>query len=221
MVQKYLSCRTAGRKPKPRRSAFSMVELLVVIAIIALLTLLSMPAFEQMVKSSRVTMGGRAIIDELILAQQTALSRSMPVEVRFYKLPALNQPPTSAPAAYRAVQAFYVENTGLKPLGKVLYLPPGLSIVEDAAKSSLLAESGGPLIDPTEHPGDMSLPNYGTNYRFRSFRFRTNGETDMTDAPAFITLAMQHEKTVSGDLPANFLTLQIDPVSGRVRVFRP
>lgn len=209
--------------------AFSLIEVMAVAAITAVLLLFSLPAFEQMVKGSRVTIAGRTLVDELSLAQQTALSRNLPVEVRFYKLPPNEQnPETATPAVYRAFQTFLNDGSDTS-LGKIVCLPPGIVIFEDEAgvapeqaRSSILLKSGGPLTVSDEQPASLALPTYGRNYRYRSFRFKGNGETDMSDRPAFLTLVSQKDPpNGTSGLPANFVTVQIDPVNGRARSFRP
>lgn len=208
------------------RRAFSLVETIVVMAIIAVLALLSVPAFETVMKGSRVTIAGRSVVDELSMAQQTALSRNLPVEFRLYKLP--NELNPSGPRVYRAFQTFLSGET-LIPLSKVIYFPPGIAVMEDSTSStspkSPLFANPGALSEPVPKPGTegLPLPNYGTDYDFVSFRFKSNGETDLNNVPqgSFFTLVTLTDVKTSGTLPANFVTIQIDPLNGRVRTFRP
>lgn len=208
------------------RRAFSLVETLVVMAIVAILALLSVPAFETVMKGSRVTIAGRSVVDDLSMAQQTALSRNLPVEFRLYKLP--NELNPSGPRVYRAFQTFLSGDTAT-PLTKVIFFPPGIAVMEDRStsgspKSPLFANPGA-LTEPVPKPGTegISLPKYGTDYEFVSFRFKANGETDLNNVPqgAFFTLVTLTDVKADGGLPANFVTIQIDPLNGRVRTFRP
>ena len=209
-----------------KSKAFSLLELLVVMAIIAVLALVSIPAFEQLVKGSRLTIAGRALIDELSLARQTALSRNIPVEVRFYRLPDNSTSVTLT--HYRAFQIFLNDDTNT-PLGKAVFLPPGVVIFEDSASSATPKTSlflkPGPLTDPDPKKGDTAplLPSYDDRYEYVSFRFKGNGETDLssTTTGVFLTLISLTDKTTGSGLPANFVTIQIDPVNGRVQSFRP
>lgn len=201
------------------RRAFSLVETLVVLGIVTVLFLLAVPGYQQMTKSSRVTVAGRTIIDELSLAQQTAVSRNTPVEVRFYKIEDPTRPNSES---YRALQLFlYHNDQNIEPLGKVAFLPPGTAIMQDPAKSSFFLPSDNPLIDPAEKTSDMPLPNFKGNPKYISFRYRSNGETDMTGRPAFLTVVSVNDPVGATGLPANFFTVQIDPLSGRTRTFRP
>lgn len=201
------------------RLAFSLIEIIVIVAILVLLTMLSIPAVEHTLKASRVTVGGKSIVDELNLAQQTALSRNMAVEVRFYKLPVSTS--SSAPGDFRAMQLF--DDQGHQ-LSKMLYLPPGIVIKTDVAGVSTLLEAGGPMIDPAPKDGvlGVALPTYNQNYSFVSFRFRANGETDLNNnPPALLTVVSKNDPVRANLLPSNFVTLQLDPFSGRTRIFRP
>lgn len=212
--------------------AFSLVEVLFVISIITLLLFLTLPAFEQMLKGSRVTIAGNAVVDQLNLAQQTAISRNEPVEVRVYRLPDESLAPATRPPPkdYRALQLFKTRPDGnVEPLQAPLILPAGVIFVSNPSSSSILDQSNsGPLTDKVVHPASDSqpliqLPGYGNNYEFRRFRFRSNGETDMKQVAAFVTLVSRADKVQDfrTNLPGNFYTVQVDPVNGRTRSYRP
>ena len=208
-----------------KSSAFSLVEVLVVMAVVAVLALISVPAFEQMLKGSRVTIAGRSVLDELSLARQTALSRSLPVEVRFYELS--NEVTPSAAPVYRAMQCF-VGDENLTPLGKTIFFPTGVMILKDGESAAMTKSSiflkPGPLSNPDAVDGANGIPVPGyTSYKFISFRFRSNGETDFNSNSVrpFFTLVSQADLHGGTALPPNFFTIQIDPANGRSRSFRP
>lgn len=204
------------------------MESLVVMAIAAVLFALAVPAFQQMLKGSRVTIAGRAVLDELVLARQTALSRNLPVEARFYMLPS-ELDPSGTPKDYRAFQTFIIDEKPV-PLSKMIVFPAGVVVWEDAAgesypRSSILLNPG-PLAQPIPQDGKLGvqLPGYDYRYKFLSIRFKGNGETDMNNTPgggAFLTLVSKMDVKSDGALPKNYVTIQIDPSSGRVRSFRP
>ena len=68
----------------------------------------------------------------------------------------------------------------------------------------------------------------GLNYDYVAFRFLPDGSTNLpgksaTDANGawFVTLQNINDKPVGTTPPNNFYTLQVDPVSGTLKQFRP
>ena len=198
------------------RRAFTLIELLVVVAIMAAAAAFSIPAALSMLRSSRLGTTGQAVADQLAAARQAALSRNHSVEVRFYQLPDFGGAATAAPAVYRAVQSFLDEDDGTAtPLGRALFFPQPVVLSGSAASTLLgLAARAADSLHP--------LPLYGGNYRYVSFRFRLDGSTDvLTAASNCVTLVAETDKAGPSGLPANFVTVQIDPVIGTVRSYRP
>lgn len=199
------------RSPQP---GFSLTELLVVIAIMALLVGLSMPAIGARLRASHLSGAAQEVVDQLNFARQTALSRNLPVEVRFYKLPGYNDSPGSPPAIYRAMQSFLHDDTNVVPLTKSRFFTSPVICSSNPVESPLL---GAPIT--TEIPAVTAIPNYGNNYAYRSFFFKPSGATSRQDTNLFLTLVMENDRPLSEG--ANFFTIQIDPVTGRPRTFRP
>lgn len=214
--------------PSARNRAFSLGELLAVMAICVLLAALAIPAFQNIGASSSLSAGGQSVVDVLTLARQIAVTRNRPVEVRLYKLPESNQP-TGAPAHYRALQ-IVLNNAGqLTPLGKPVYLSEPIVISDNVKTSSLLPDPADPILpELTPSLADFSLPGAERNYRFRKFQFKPDGATDLPPAasstePAwFLSLYALRQPVKDGTgLPANFFTVQIDPLTGGTKVYRP
>lgn len=201
---------------------FSLIELIATIVILTTIALLTIPAFDQLVKSARLTNAGRIVVDELSLAQQAALTKNSPVEVRLLMLPDEGTP-LASPTAFRALQAFANGENGLVPLGKPTFLPAGVFIDPDTTRSSLLDGESElrPLADasPRTPSADQPLPKYGLNYKYIAIVFRGNGETNLNQAPCFFTLVSRSQGNTQGS--TNFVTIQIDALNGRVRSFRP
>src|SRR5687767_15126302 len=116
---------------------FSLVELLVVIGIMVLLGAATIPAFTDMMRSSRLTAASRQLMDELGYARQTALSKNVPVEVRIYKLPKHNDV-AGTPVAWRGFQAFEMGPAGERATGNAQFFPNPVIMDPDPQHSAIL-----------------------------------------------------------------------------------
>jgi len=205
-------------------SGFSLVELLVAIAIIALLAVLAAPAFQSISNSFNLANGGQALHDTLELARTTAISKDTNVEVRLYQLP---DNAGGAPDNYRAFQIF-LKSSDTPPVytavTKMVYLPPGVIVSTNTATTDFLTLSGEPATGATPpfSATPISLPTYGTNYNYLYFCFEPNGGTDLTSGKKwFATVMLQNGPTNSVGVSNNFITVQVDPVMGRVTMYEP
>lgn len=185
------------------RKAFTLVELLVVMAIIILLSSVAIPALNSVAMGSNLNRAGQIIGDQIALARQEAVTKNREVQVRFYDV-ATNQ-------SWRGVQIWRVEQTSTgavnTPVSRLATLPEGIVINSDASLSPLLTADG-------------TMSSVSNSPPYRGFRFRANGATDssITAANGYITL---QQATAQGNPPANYYTVQINPMTGKVMVYRP
>ena len=165
----------------------------------------------------------------LDFARQTAITRNTDVEFRIYYLPDVNATPASGTLSqYRGFQTFLIADGTTNALTKPSFLPPPAVISANTAVSSVV----GLTPQPSSTFG-QTLPLYGNNYQALAFRFSPNGGLETPTAPEtpaavttgwFMSLVLLNDPlNTSGNtaLPANFATIQIDPFSGRAKVFRP
>ena len=214
---------TDARGPR----AFTLLELLVVVAIMTIVASLCVPAVVTMMRGYALNASGDSVVNQLVLARQTALEKGHAVEARFFLMPNYNQPFTSGTlAVYRGMQCFLegdpvVSTTGsastpTTAVSNALYFSSPVVILNNTSQSTLL---GSPLLaaDPAQ-----PLGAYRSNYKYIVFRFTPDGRTDLPDTLACVTLVIQQDRINSSTgLPANFQTIQIDPVTGAVRNFHP
>ena len=212
--------------PLFHRRAFTLIELLAVLVILIIVSTLLASPTASMMSGMALTEGGQMVRDQLGYARQAALSRNQPVEIRFYQYGDPEVPGESAenPAngKFRAMQLFEIKESGdAVPLEKIQRLPARTIMDSGNTLSSLLAKSnmtsGSTL--------NFSLPKVGTNYKCISFRFQPDGSANLSPTTElwFLTLHLLNvgDQLSSSHLPADFVTLQIEPSNGQVRIYRP
>ncbi len=229
----------------PRSRAFTLIELVVVIAVIAIIASFTVPAVLTMLKGSSMTQASQLLVDQLALARQQALSKNTTVEVRFYRYGDPEIPGESAAnpesGKFRAMQVFQVLPSGAAiPIGKVQQLPTSVIFsanLDDPKQSFSSLFITEKLVTQDKVSNDKTMPELPRgikkNYEFVAFRFQPDGSTDLAPTGSsasgvgvwFVTLHGIAEKPLKegGNLrpPPNFFTVQIDPVNGTTRVYRP
>ena len=214
--RKLLPLARAGRASvQPvKRNAFSLIELLVVIAIIAILSALAAAGLGHVSRSSNLAGAAQRVADQLALARQAAATRNLPVEVRFYHLPDWDAAEDANAEYWRAVQSFVRDGTSITPLARPVLLSQRVAINTDAAASPIWSSMA---------TGTGELAGFGQR-PFHSLTIRPNGMVENVQPDAnlsFLTLHHENDPPTNGVLPANFVTVQINPVTGKVTVLRP
>jgi len=193
-----------------RAAGFSLVELLVVLAIVAILVVITLPSLSSALTASKLNSASQIVADSIGQARQEAVAKDRDVQVRFYKVA------TGQLTGWRALQVVRVEQTAsgstLVPVTKVKLLPDGVIISPTAALSALLTAD-------STISGTVNLPEYGTT-SYAGFYFLPSGsiENALSSANNFLTL---QSATASGSPPSDYSTLQVNPVTGKVTVYRP
>lgn len=222
--------------PRPT-GGFSLIELIVVITIIVIIAGFTVPAATSIMKGSQLTTAAQVVQDQLSVARQTAMSRNRPVEVRFYRFgdPEIPGEEAAKPRSgrFRALQVFEVSEAGGATAVSKVYRMPGAIVMDGGSSSklsSLLSEDGGwKERDASSDAKAPELPRVKRSYQYFAFQFRPDGSTNLSPVKQgggwFVTVLSSSEpgdkKEGRDTPPANFFTLQIDPVSGTVKTFRP
>jgi len=209
--------------PASRPRAFTLVELLVVIAILVILMAVLTPATTSLVRAMNMSRAVSMLADEMNYARQTALARNRDVELRLYKL---DSKAPSGSMRYRAFRTLIVEGpNAVKPLRGIKHLPDGVIISEDTQYSTLF-DYNNPARAGLSH-GSETIPGHASAVEFVSFLFRPNGGTSLKpvnppDGNWFLTGYVENAPVNSSTgIPDNYFTAQVDPVTGRVRTYRP
>jgi uncharacterized protein (TIGR02596 family) len=213
-----------------RAQAFSLIELLVVIAIMAILAVTVTPGISSVSRDLNLISGGSRISDELNFARQQALSGNQIVEVRFYQDANNNNVydtmvsliPTNPNVAGSSVR--WLEKPNVLP-GSVVFDTNSGGGVQYSPLLTTLSSIASPQASTSDNTS-------GTPYRLRgehyvAFHFRPDGSTDLdgsvlTNASTSQWWLTLYDVNSPGTtLPANFVTVLLDPVTGRTRIYQP
>lgn len=214
-----------GRPEEKRAAGFSLLELLTVITIIIVLLGFAVPAIAPILRASSLNSGSSMIMDEFNYVRQLALTKNRDVEVRIYHMGTSEEP---SRLEYRAFRSFLVNGsspTDIEAQSPVKYLPRSVILSADPKFSSLLDYTNSVRGCLTH--GQEILPRMSTPVSYVSFLFRATGGTNLSpiNPPLgnwFLTLHLE-KAAVNADtgIPDNYITIQLDPVTGRVRMHRP
>ena len=191
-------------------SAFSLIELLVVVAIIGLLMTAAVPALNSVLENGRLTQAAAMLVNQFTLARQKASAENKNITLRFIRKD------TSSP--YDRIQLVTLDSaSNATPVTRLTTLPMQTAIASDPALTSLMS-----LTESTASSArDPSIPELGTSYRFIQCTFRPRGSLDLNiQSNWFATVVLQRNASKT-TAPANFATIQVDPVNGGLQVYRP
>ncbi|HSI65582.1 MAG TPA: Verru_Chthon cassette protein D [Candidatus Saccharimonadia bacterium] len=195
-----------------RARGFTLIEMLVVIVIVGILIAVSAPALDGILRASRLTSAADNVRNYLSEAQQLAVAQNVEVEVRFCE--SVSGTSGDDTPRVRTLRTFALRsNDG----GAGDYLPEGSPLrLDDALVMSSVPKFSSLLSRPFKTVTD------GTEERYASFHFFPDGSTDLPPGQLwFLTLFEERHAAADGSAPANFVTIQIHPTSGKLRTFRP
>lgn len=193
------------RHPSSRVRAFTLLELLVVMGILAILAALLVPAVGSMQNSLNLIKSGAVLKDTLQLARQLAIAKNVPVTVSLCRM--------DDGAGGQAFNTLLLTtpDAANKPLliGRPVVLPTGFGIADAPGWSTLIEGL----------PETAITTGRFTNVPCRQFRFHASGDTDLASAANwFATVFSAIKSSEPGD---NFITVQIDPRTGRILTYQP
>lgn len=201
-----------------RRSAFTLIEMLVVVSISTILLTLAANVAQDVVVANQITSAGETVMDEFRLARHTAIARDRVVEVRLYRPTASNT--FGEAQGINSLQTFIFDedNNRATPVREARRLPEAIQISENTTLSSLITDA---RMKNDWKEGDEQIPlaDAGTDYTAYRVRFLPDGSTDLdTQEQWFLTL---YPRSVRESPPPNYVTVQIKPARGNIRLYRP
>jgi uncharacterized protein (TIGR02596 family) len=187
-----------------------LIELLVVVAIIGLLMTAAVPALNSVLENGRLTQAATLLVNQFTLARQRASAENKNITLRFIRKD------TSSP--YDRIQLVTLDSSSnATPVTRLTTLPMQTAIASDTALSSLMSLGESSAISTK----DPSIPELGTSYRFIQCTFRPRGSLDLNiQSNWFATVVLQRNASTT-TAPANFATIQVDPVNGGLQIYRP
>lgn len=205
----------------PRFSApggFTMVEIMVVVVIVSALVALMTPPLVSVMEANRLSQSGQGLLFRLSMARQMALTENKPLEIRFFRYADEN-----GAEGFHAAQLFFFDEAKnrLDAVEVPFYFSTGV-MISDSALSPLLAGTGQTAAE--EMPPAEREPFKSLGAHYRKIIFYPNASTNITLPlrEAYLTLCNTRATVVDATKPPpNFYTIQIDPVNGTTRTYRP
>jgi uncharacterized protein (TIGR02596 family) len=201
------------RLTKPH--AFTLVEVLFVMAIVIMLFAAAASGAKKAWGSQELKASAIRLSHDLALASQTAVKLNQTVQVRFYKYEGIdNAAGTPQFQSYQMVVRDPASGM-VRPLLERQSLD-GSSVLSSFPRfSSVLAK--------TERRNQEKDPNLAIgDYEYASVEFRPNGRTNLDPAAQrqwTLTLIPPAWTDRIGELPPDFQTLSIEPLTGAVRLW--
>lgn len=181
-----------------------------VVAIVSILMAAAVPALNSVLEGGRLTQATTLIVNQFTLAKQNATAENKNITLRVIRKD------TSSP--YDRIQLVRLDSAGnATPMLRVATLPTQTAIASDPNLSSIMGIDESAAA-PTKDP---SIPGLETSYRYVQFTFRPRVSLELNIEDNWFATVVFARHASDSSPPANFATIQIDPVNGGVQVYRP
>lgn len=192
----------------PSRSGVTLLELLIVIGLITLLGALMAPSVRGRQDALHLTQAATMLRTQLNLARQMAITLNQPITLHLCQ-----SPDEQGMLAYNLLALTRVDTDG----GRVLVDRPvafshQITLSEAPELSSLMAAPAG------------SVNVRGVARTSRQIRFDPDGSAALTPGGSWFATVRKtrsEAELISPEPGDNFVTLVIDPVTGRVIAYQP
>lgn len=199
--------------------AFTLIEMIAVVSIVGVLIAFSAPQISGVLNSTRLRTAADTVYNRLLEAQSLALLFNTDAELRIYAVPDLIDPTSRAT---------------LRKMRLLTLQPPDADAADAATSKGVFEPVGGIInldqeVEINPEPMHSSIVDLGftepsaedVQGRYVAVRFRSDGSTSLLPGrPWFLTLHAK-DAHLRGTKLRNFVTIQIDPATGRLRSFQP
>jgi len=181
-------------------------------AIMVLLLALVAPAVNGVMESGRLTQAATILSNQFSIGHLKAMSENRPITLRFIR--------KDTASSFDRIQLLTIDNQGnMVAVDRVQTLPVGTAIAKSATLSSLLGSNPNPEQAATS--SDPSVPGLGTSYRYIQFSFRPRGSLDLDMTQKWFATVVYLRNDTSSGIPANSITLLLDPLNGNFVTYQP
>jgi uncharacterized protein (TIGR02596 family) len=203
---------------------FTLVELITVLAILVLLAALSVPAVVSLQQSDNLSSAGQIVASQINLARQLAATTNRSVQVRLIQVPSL------APNGYCAIQIWNANLTGATGSGSTIAPTIGWTAVSRLAflpQTAIAAYSSSANLSELLSAANIvtgQMPTGGatSNANYYAFQISPAGLVTPSLAISSSYLSIVPARNGSGaSIPANYVSIQIDPQTATALVYRP
>jgi len=198
--------------------AFTLLELLLVVVLISVLLGVVAPGVHGAIQAGRLRDAATVVYNRLTEARQLAVSLGTQTEVRIYLMPELSGNGTRMVLRKIQVLALQLGSGGVDdasgspeftPLSSPDSWSENIVISDDADWTSFRTLD----YQHADHPGGRQT--------YLSFRIHPDGSTTLPLGEKWFLTLIERRYLSASALPKNFITLQVDPSSGRVKMFQP
>lgn len=202
-------------KHKPRFAAFTLIEVMVVLGIITLLVTMAAPHISGVLAASRLRTAAEDVYNRLQEAESLAILFNTDAEIRFYEVPDLIDP--SSRRTIRKLRILTVsaptdetvspDQDVFEPVGAITTLEHDVEISPDANYSSIV---------------DLGFQEATDSHGcYIAVRFRPDGSAALQSGKQWFLTLHEKDAHVRDARLKNFITLQIEPATGRLNTFQP
>jgi len=189
----------------PGSPGFTLIEVMMVLAVLAMMVGLVIPTFNSMLQGQALSRQGEILNDQMNMARQLATTRNRTIELRLVSR-------TNEGETRWATQIFESGQgaSAARPISRLERFADGIVVNPSADLSPMLGALDG---------GSADFSAFGQS-EYLALRFLPNGRLEKNFATKKDYLTLQGRRD---DLrnPINYFTIQVNPVTGRIGIYRP
>jgi uncharacterized protein (TIGR02596 family) len=197
-----------------RRSAFTLVEVLMVVTIVAILLGFAGASFQGSLQSQSLAAVARQLAGDLEFAALLARKENRPVDVIFYKFTPGDTPGESA---FRGYQFGILEGFDSQGAPKYRFLVEPKRFANGVVFSPSVDYTT--LLSIPERPANMNGAGVPETSTYISYQIRPDGITTLDPGQKHTLTLIAGKDAAKHELPPDFRTILINPVTARARVY--